>query len=101
MEDRTSFGSDIYQDAVDTYGIPAQMNQVIEECAEAILAINHWRRKRITTEEMVEEFADVYLMMMQMEYIFPIEFRKMLDYKTEMLYNRLKKHKDKKERKDG
>lgn len=81
--------TNIYKEAVDKWGVPAQMNMMIEECSEAILAIRHWDRRRIPTMKMVEEFVDVYLMSKQMEYIFPKEFQEMLDYKINRLKKRL------------
>jgi len=83
--------TDIYKAAVDKWGVPAQMNMMVEECAEAILAIRHWDRKRISTEKMVEEFVDVFVMVNQMKYIFPKEFQKMLAFKTMRLEKRLAK----------
>lgn len=81
----------IYQRAVDAWGVKAQMEMVVEECAEAILAIKHYGRNRITAEDMVEEFVDVYLMAKQMEYVFPLEFKKKLTEKVERLNKRLLK----------
>lgn len=37
-------------------------NQLQEECAELVVAVNHIRRDRIGWEEFAEECADVFLM---------------------------------------
>lgn len=44
-----------------------QLNQTQEECAELITAINHFRRKKTTSDYdlMIEEIADVIIMMNQ------------------------------------
>ena len=60
------------------YGYEAQSNQLIEECAELIQAINKYRRA--TTEEMeeialvniIEEIADVEIMLGQIKYLLNI-----------------------------
>ncbi len=61
MEDKS-----IYKRCLDTWGIDAQMNQTAEECAELIVAINHYRRGRIDINDLMEEVADVYLMINQL-----------------------------------
>jgi len=60
----------IYERALRTWGIDAQLGMVIEECAELIKAINkHWRGK-CTKEELIEECVDVELMIAQMKEYF-------------------------------
>ena len=64
---------DIYERALRTWGIDAQLGMVIEECAELIKVINkHWRRKA-TKEELIEECVDVELMINQMKEAFSDE----------------------------
>ena len=63
----------IYERALRTWGIDAQLGMVIEECAELIKAINkHWRGKG-TKEELIEECVDVELMICQMRELFKDE----------------------------
>ena len=51
-------------------GSVAQTNQAIEEMAELIVAINHYRRGRCMSDEVIEEIADVLIMMHQLALIF-------------------------------
>lgn len=65
------------------YGYEAQSNQLIEECAELIQAINKYRRSRGTGQEttskeqvaldnLVEEIADVEIMLEQIKHLLQI-----------------------------
>lgn len=53
--------------AVDHYGVAAQMDQTIEECAELVLAIRHYQRNR--TNNLAEEVADVEIMADQLRLV--------------------------------
>ena len=68
------------------YGFDAQTNQLIEECAELIQAINKYKRQFLRgqptgfrpgmlepREQIVEEIADVEVMLCQMKYLLGIE----------------------------
>lgn len=61
--------SEIYQAAVQKWGREAQFEQVIEECAELIAAIKHFRRGKTNEQAVVDELADVLLMVGQMVYM--------------------------------
>ena len=52
------------------YGAENQMDQAIEECAELIVAIRHYRRGRASISAIAEEIADVEIMMTQLRLIF-------------------------------
>lgn len=53
--------------AVNTFGTKQQMRHTQEECAELIVAINHWFRNRENSEkEVADELADVIIMCAQM-----------------------------------
>lgn len=63
------------------YGYEAQSNQLIEECAELIQAVNKYRRatKRIHSKEvdialdnLVEEITDVEIMLEQIKHLLQI-----------------------------
>lgn len=67
------------------YGYEAQSNQLIEECAELIQAVNKYRRastglgqpvaedkKAVAYDNLVEEIADVELMLEQIKYLLQI-----------------------------
>lgn len=66
----------------DHYGIDSQSNQLIEECAELIQAINKYKRKHIggqplvrpvsARDQVVEEIADVEVMLCQIKHLFGI-----------------------------
>ena len=60
------------------YGYEAQSNQLIEECAELIQAINkhlrdkEWDNEQIALENLIEEIADVEIMLEQIKYLLQI-----------------------------
>ena len=57
----------IYEKAILKFGVHAQMNMAIEECAELIQAINKWRRNpSIGMGNIAEEIADVEIMCSQL-----------------------------------
>ena len=57
------------------YGYEAQSNQLVEECAELIQAVNKYRRARaadkdreqVALDNLVEEIADVEIMLEQVK----------------------------------
>ena len=58
--------------ALTKWGIESQLNQAVEEMAECIVAINHFKRKgsNVTEIELIEECVDVEIMLIQLRYIF-------------------------------
>lgn len=60
------------------YGYEAQSNQLIEECAELIQAISkhlrakEWDKEQIALENLIEEIADVEIMLEQIKYLLQI-----------------------------
>ena len=60
------------------YGYEEQSNQLVEECAELIQAVSKYRRaegadkKAIALENLIEEIADVELMLEQIKYLLQI-----------------------------
>lgn len=67
------------------YGYEAQSNQLVEECAELIQAVNKYRRavarlgepvaedkKAVALDNLVEEIADVEIMLEQIKYLLQI-----------------------------
>lgn len=56
--------------AIEKWGEEAQQRQVIEECGELIVAINHYRRGKGTVEDVITEIADVSIMCEQMKLMF-------------------------------
>lgn len=58
--------SDEAAGALRKYGANAQMDQTIEECAELIVALRHYRRGKATEQDVLGELADVAIMVDQM-----------------------------------
>jgi NTP pyrophosphatase (non-canonical NTP hydrolase) len=59
-----------FKAALEKYGHDAQLDMVIEECSELILAIQRYRRKRCEAIDIQEEIADVEIMLSQMRILF-------------------------------
>jgi NTP pyrophosphatase (non-canonical NTP hydrolase) len=62
MIDNSYIDQSAIQAAVNTWGVDAQLDLLQEECAELIVAINHFRRGRVGPEKVAEEIADVFIM---------------------------------------
>jgi len=83
----------ILNKAIEVYGEDAQIDQMIEEAAELIVALQHYKRGRITKDQVCEEVADVKIMSVQMEKIFgKLEVRKQEILKIKRLEERLIEH---------
>lgn len=65
LEDR-----EIYRMTLDKWGVEAQYDQAVEECAELIAALKHFRRGKADEKRVIEELADVWLMVGQLAYMF-------------------------------
>lgn len=76
---------DIYRAALDRYGLPAQILQTCEECAELQQALLHYLRGR--QSDVVGEIADVLVMANQMRLAFGPEE---VDQAVQMKLDRLK-----------
>ena len=77
---------------VDFFGDEPQIRQAMEECAELIVALNKYLRYKDNPKEylsskksVIEEMADVYVMLRQLEYIFEEsgEIENISDYKID------------------
>lgn len=62
MIDSLNLDSKLIRLAAELFGEERAYNHTQEECAELIVAINHFRRGRITKEKVAEEIADVFIM---------------------------------------
>lgn len=62
----------VYDRAIKSWGIMAQLGMVQEECAELIAAINKFRRSN-SPEIVIDELIDVEIMLEQMRHIFPAD----------------------------
>lgn len=76
------------------FGYEAQSNQLIEECAELIQAVNKYRRaaaglgepvaedkKALALDNLIEEIADVEIMLEQIKHLLKIPDEDLLAYK--------------------
>jgi NTP pyrophosphatase (non-canonical NTP hydrolase) len=61
---------EIYQATLDKWGEDAQYDQAVEECAELIAALKHFRRGKIDAQAVIDELADVTLMIGQLTWMF-------------------------------
>ena len=86
--------SDLNIKNAEHYGYVAQSNQLIEECAELIQAVSKYRRavervgepvsedkKAIALDNLIEEIADVEIMLEQIKYLLNIPEEDLLAYK--------------------
>jgi len=86
----------IMQQALDQWGLDAQVGQTVEECAELIVALQkHVNRTPLhqNTENILDEIADVEMMLAQMRLVLGIDdetLRKRIEFK----FNRLQKYLD-------
>jgi NTP pyrophosphatase (non-canonical NTP hydrolase) len=77
--------------ALDRWGLNAQSDQAVEECAELIVALNkHVKRspKPGTLDAVLDEIADVEMMLAQMRIAFDIDdetLHRRIDKKFEVL----------------
>ena len=49
----------IYEESLEIHGFEAQLDKLVEECAEFIVAREHFKQGRIKEKEMLEELVDV------------------------------------------
>ena len=103
---------EILQQAIKQYGVPNQLNQTIEECAELIQAMNKARRHQIITEteiikpiylvstedclvfgNLVSEIADMKIMLNQLTLLVG---NNRIEFEKERKLSRLKTKLDKK-----
>lgn len=62
---------DIYKRAIQLWGASAQHNQLIEEMAELTVEICHLYRGRGSNLKIMEELADVEIMIEQIKTLYP------------------------------
>lgn len=80
----------ILEGAVAAWGISAQVEMCVEECAELIVALKHADRGRNSEVHVIEELADVVIMCAQLaKNLDEDSFNKFLKYKMGRLKNRL------------
>lgn len=85
----------IEKEAVETYGMDAQLRMLQEECGELIVAVGHYLRGRNgSLANLCEELADVRIMVEQMEIALDNPaIEEWYNHKLGRLKKRLKVHK--------
>lgn len=84
---------EIYINAIETYGENAQLDMAIEEMAELTKEICKKKRDADNRDEIIEEMADVYVMLEQLKImceIWDYEIIDQIHFKTKRLSERLK-----------
>lgn len=79
----------------DHYGIKRQMHQLAEECSELAVEASHSARKG-TTVKIIEEMADVLIMIEQVVYLAKIDIcdiEDCINYKLDRQMERIKEDK--------
>ena len=61
---------EIYAKTISKWGEKAQYEQTVEECAELIASLQHFARGKVDKETVINELADVFLMIGQLTYMF-------------------------------
>lgn len=59
----------IYRAALAKWGEEAQFDQAVEECAELIAALKHYKRDKVDQQQIIDELADVTLMVGQLAFM--------------------------------
>lgn len=63
----------LYRATLDKWGKEAQYDQMVEECAELITALKHFHRGKVGQQAVIDELADVTLMLGQLTWMFGTE----------------------------
>ena len=90
---------DKLQMIADHYGIKKQLRQLAEECSELVVEASHSARKG-TTVKIIEEIADVQIMIEQIIYLAKIDkcdIEDCINYKLDRQIKRIKEEKDERE----
>ena len=78
----------LFAQALSKFGASSQVDMCIEECAELITALQHYKRHRVTRANVAEELADVSIMLAQMKIVFGQELVAMAE---DLKLNRLER----------
>jgi len=77
---------ELYRKTLEKWGEDAQYDQAVEECAELIIALKHFRRGKIDAQKVIDELADVTLMLGQLSWMFGEDnIKKTVDIKLDKL----------------
>ena len=83
---------EILKAAIDKWGRDAQLEMVEEECTELTLALKKAKRSitHQTIENVIDEIADVNIMIAQANMIFdPVQIQERIDFKLNRLKTRI------------
>ncbi len=90
QEEKMRFVSETLETALATYGIQIQLRQLQEECGELITSVNHLFRGRIEPVELLNELADVEIMIKQIKLFYDNgQYERVFDRKINNLAERL------------
>jgi NTP pyrophosphatase (non-canonical NTP hydrolase) len=81
---------EIYNRALSRWGVGLQLDMFIEESAEAIQAVQHYKRGRCDMDTVCGELADLWIMLSQMRIVYgETRFDRVLAEKIAALYEKL------------
>ena len=81
---------EIYRNALDKWGVEAQMTMVYEELGELETALARYERGRVASEDVITELADVTIMCEQMALLLGYDdYEKEIENKLERVVKRL------------
>ena len=85
---------EIYTRSLDKWGVRLQEDMFIEESAEAVLAVSHFRRDKCDMDTVCGELADLWIMLEQMRIVFGTDrFDRIFAKKVVALYTKLDEQK--------
>ena len=91
LEQQVEKRFEIYKKAIDKWGVDKQLDMLIEEMAELTVALQHLRRGRPgAKDEVLEELADVNIVLSQVTIIFGKEGNEKFNEKMNRLEELLK-----------
>jgi len=62
--------TELYRATIAKWGEEAQYDQMMEECAEVITVLMHYRRNKADRDAVIHELADLTLMLGQLTWMF-------------------------------
>jgi NTP pyrophosphatase (non-canonical NTP hydrolase) len=60
----------LFREVLHAWGRDAQINMAVEECAELVQALCHYRRQRCSAADVCNEIADVWILVLQLRAMF-------------------------------
>jgi len=86
---------ELYQDAIEKFGVMTQVFQTEEELTELLTEMERYARGNADDEDVIDELADVHIMVEQMALIHGYEaFEERIAFKKERLKERLENVED-------